>query len=97
LGENQAEVKKQKAINEKKDIASAEVVDSGDAEIETRATRRALYDTIGVEAGLASDVGANESGWYDLVAVLTHVGRTAESGHYVGWVKIGKQWCMFPR
>ncbi|KAG5137119.1 hypothetical protein JHK82_021850 [Glycine max] len=27
------------------------------------------------------------TGIYDLVAVLTHKGRSADSGHYVGWVK----------
>jgi ubiquitin carboxyl-terminal hydrolase 14 len=27
-----------------------------------------------------------ETGSYELVAVLTHKGRSAESGHYVGWV-----------
>lgn len=27
------------------------------------------------------------TGRYDLIAVLTHKGRSADSGHYVGWVK----------
>jgi ubiquitin carboxyl-terminal hydrolase 14 len=27
------------------------------------------------------------SGYYDLVAVLTHMGRTADAGHYIAWVK----------
>jgi ubiquitin carboxyl-terminal hydrolase 14 len=27
------------------------------------------------------------TGVYDLIAVLTHKGRSADSGHYVGWVK----------
>jgi len=27
-----------------------------------------------------------ESGDYELVSVLTHKGRTADSGHYVAWV-----------
>eukprot|EP00005_Dracoamoeba_jomungandri_P002987 CAMPEP_0174257598 /NCGR_PEP_ID=MMETSP0439-20130205/6713_1 /TAXON_ID=0 /ORGANISM="Stereomyxa ramosa, Strain Chinc5" /LENGTH=453 /DNA_ID=CAMNT_0015340757 /DNA_START=149 /DNA_END=1510 /DNA_ORIENTATION=- len=29
----------------------------------------------------------NDTGLYELYAVLTHKGRSAESGHYVGWVK----------
>jgi len=29
----------------------------------------------------------NDSGKYELVAVLTHKGRDADSGHYVAWVK----------
>uniref|UniRef100_A0A3Q3WSN2 Ubiquitin carboxyl-terminal hydrolase n=1 Tax=Mola mola TaxID=94237 RepID=A0A3Q3WSN2_MOLML len=33
------------------------------------------------------DIGSNNSGYYDLQAVLTHQGRSSSSGHYVGWVK----------
>jgi len=29
----------------------------------------------------------NETGLYDLAAVITHKGRTADSGHYVAWVR----------
>ncbi|KAJ3089887.1 Ubiquitin carboxyl-terminal hydrolase 14 [Quaeritorhiza haematococci] len=46
-----------------------------------------VYKELGVDEGLAADVGANVSGLYDLVAVLTHVGRAADSGHYIAWVK----------
>lgn len=35
----------------------------------------------------AADLGSNNSGYYDLQAVLTHQGRSSSSGHYVGWVK----------
>lgn len=33
------------------------------------------------------DLGSNNSGFYDLQAVLTHKGRTSSSGHYVAWIK----------
>jgi len=33
------------------------------------------------------DKGSNNSGYYSLQAVLTHKGRSSNSGHYVGWVK----------
>ena len=33
------------------------------------------------------DIGSNNSGFYDLQAVLTHKGRSSSSGHYVGWVR----------
>ncbi|KAI4879829.1 hypothetical protein NFI96_002175 [Prochilodus magdalenae] len=33
------------------------------------------------------DLGSNNSGYYDLQAVLTHQGRSSSSGHYVAWVK----------
>ncbi|KAG1464162.1 hypothetical protein G6F56_005138 [Rhizopus delemar] len=36
---------------------------------------------------LVKDVGCNPTGQYELCAVLTHVGRSADSGHYIGWVK----------
>ncbi|XP_052776253.1 ubiquitin carboxyl-terminal hydrolase 14-like [Mya arenaria] len=42
------------------------------------------------------DVGSNNSGYYELQAVLTHKGRSSSSGHYVAWVKRkGDEWLMF--
>ena len=35
----------------------------------------------------ADDVGSSNSGYYVLQAVLTHKGRSSNSGHYVGWVR----------
>lgn len=35
----------------------------------------------------ADDKGSNNSGYYELQAVLTHKGRSSSSGHYVAWVK----------
>ena len=43
-----------------------------------------------------ADPGSNNSGFYELRAVLTHQGRSSSSGHYVAWVKgEGKQWLKF--
>ncbi len=44
-----------------------------------------------------NDSGSNNSGFYDLHAVLTHKGRSSNSGHYVGWAKDQKngQWYMY--
>ncbi len=53
----------------------------------TKKDQRTLLKELGVDASLVEDLGANASGQYDLVAVLTHVGRAADSGHYIGWVK----------
>ncbi|KAI8853404.1 hypothetical protein BC829DRAFT_382730 [Chytridium lagenaria] len=51
---------------------------------------------IGVPESLYTDVGANVSGQYELIAVLTHVGRAADSGHYIGWAKNDKgEWWKF--
>lgn len=42
------------------------------------------------------DVGSNNSGFYELSAVLTHKGRSSSSGHYVAWVRKKKDdWLMF--
>jgi len=38
----------------------------------------------------------NETGMYELFAVLTHKGRMADGGHYVAWVKeSGDNWLKF--
>ncbi|KAJ1565729.1 Ubiquitin carboxyl-terminal hydrolase 14 [Nowakowskiella sp. JEL0078] len=50
-----------------------------------------LMEEIGVSNSLKTDVGANVSGVYELSAVLTHVGRAADSGHYIGWVRLPKR------
>lgn len=60
-----------------------------------------ILKSIGVEESLVHDVGSNPTGQYDLVAVLTHVGRSADSGHYIGWARHDKdangddQWWKF--
>uniref|UniRef100_A0AAY4CR16 Ubiquitin carboxyl-terminal hydrolase n=1 Tax=Denticeps clupeoides TaxID=299321 RepID=A0AAY4CR16_9TELE len=43
-----------------------------------------------------NDLGSNNSGYYDLQAVLTHQGRSSSSGHYVAWVKRKEdEWVKF--
>jgi ubiquitin carboxyl-terminal hydrolase 14 len=42
------------------------------------------------------DIGSNNSGFYQLNAVLTHKGRSSSSGHYVAWVRRTQtEWLMF--
>ena len=37
-----------------------------------------------------------ETGFYELVAVLTHQGRSADGGHYIAWVKESNdKWLKF--
>jgi len=44
----------------------------------------------------ADDPNSNNSGYYELTAVLTHKGRSSSSGHYVGWVRHkGDEWLMY--
>ncbi|KAI9140228.1 LETM1-like protein-domain-containing protein [Paraphysoderma sedebokerense] len=40
-----------------------------------------------IHPDLVHDVGCNPSGQYELCAVLTHVGRSSDSGHYIAWVR----------
>lgn len=46
---------------------------------------------------MKQDVGANYSGLYDLIGVLTHSGASADSGHYQAWMKAptGDDWYRF--
>ena len=38
----------------------------------------------------------NKTGRYELFAIITHQGRTAEGGHYVAWIKkSAKKWLVF--
>jgi len=48
-----------------------------------------------VSHSFQDDIGSNNSGFYELQAVLTHKGRSSSSGHYVGWIKHkGDTWLM---
>ena len=48
------------------------------------------------KAAAGAECGDNRTGRYELFAVITHQGRTAEGGHYVGWVKKdSKKWLVF--
>ncbi|KAH8105719.1 cysteine proteinase [Phellopilus nigrolimitatus] len=40
-----------------------------------------------VPADVHEDVGASETGLYELVGIVTHKGAAADSGHYIGFVK----------
>eukprot|EP00899_Mesostigma_viride_P009296 jgi/Mesvir1/18368/Mv14256-RA.2 len=48
------------------------------------------------DKGKVAEVHPTDTGLYDLAAVLTHKGRSADSGHYVAWVKQDNgQWYKF--
>ncbi|KAJ8328683.1 deubiquitinating enzyme [Batrachochytrium dendrobatidis] len=66
--------------------ADVEMVDSSKSTDYKKSHFEALKK-LNVDDSLVNDPGTNPSGQYDLVAVLTHVGRAADSGHYIGWVK----------
>lgn len=52
---------------------------------------------LNLDQSLVDDVGACVHGQYELIAVITHLGRTADGGHYIAWVKKGDdtwRWCL---
>ncbi|KAF7297278.1 Ubiquitin carboxyl-terminal hydrolase [Mycena indigotica] len=69
--------------------ASAAAADQGgDLEAESAYRARELTELEGlIDASLKSDVGANVTGLYDLVGIVTHKGAAADAGHYIGYVK----------
>ena len=73
---------------------TAEAADAAARELEEKEKEKAA--AAGGESGgeLAMDVdssgiepGTRPTGFYELHAVLTHKGRSADSGHYVAWVR----------
>ncbi|CAI4229298.1 unnamed protein product [Auanema sp. JU1783] len=40
------------------------------------------------------DEGSNNSGFYELQAVITHKGRASNGGHYVAWIKVENKWVV---
>lgn len=68
------------------------VKDKKQVEAEKKAEQAVTYHPF----SFAEDPGSNNSGYYDLVAVLTHKGRSSDSGHYVCWRRVDeKQWLLF--
>ncbi|KAJ3408335.1 Ubiquitin carboxyl-terminal hydrolase 14 [Chytridiales sp. JEL 0842] len=86
----------EKKANEKK-LKKQKLDDDAKMDVDTQAKDHVtICKEIGVDESLIGDVGCNVSGQYELVAVLTHVGRAADSGHYIGWAKNEKgEWWKF--
>ncbi|KAJ3039022.1 Ubiquitin carboxyl-terminal hydrolase 14 [Rhizophlyctis rosea] len=90
-----AESKKRKS-KEAEGGAAAMDIDQPSSSTAAKKGQLEVMKELGVDESLVNDVGANVSGQYDLIAVLTHVGRAADSGHYIGWVKgKGEDWWKF--
>jgi len=54
-----------------------------------RVARNAEAEELGklVDSDLKVDVGTSLTGLYELVALVTHKGASADSGHYIGWAR----------
>jgi len=72
-----------KAQDEKNVLKKVEAAKAGGKPMEVDEKKKEL------PYSFTEDVGSNNSGYYELKAVLTHKGRSSTSGHYVGWVRIG--------
>jgi len=51
-----------------------------------RARESAEFEAL-VDSSLKNDLGCSTTGLYELVAIVTHKGAAADSGHYIGFVK----------
>jgi len=51
-----------------------------------RAREAAEFEAL-VDSSLKNDLGCSTTGLYELVAIVTHKGAAADSGHYIGFVK----------
>ncbi|KAI9595836.1 hypothetical protein BDF19DRAFT_440209 [Syncephalis fuscata] len=67
--------------NKEKDNGNTDAMD-------TDSTEQAPIDiSSAVHPDLLADTGCSTTGLYELCAVLTHIGRSADSGHYIAWVR----------
>lgn len=68
---------------------NAEDPHQDDKSFDFKSVNVATFDDIKdkIDDSLIKDEGCSLTGEYDLVSVLTHVGRSADSGHYIGWAK----------
>ena len=84
-----------KRVNEKKaalEDVGATASGEGDASTDGAATAAAASEPATTSEPASMEVvdpleGTRFTGFFDLVSVLTHKGRSADSGHYVSWVK----------
>ena len=67
-----------------------------DAEMADATDSDAAKDAARLEASRLACDGTRPTGFYDLIAVLTHKGRSSDSGHYESWVRNGDgSWTEF--
>ncbi|CCD11981.1 unnamed protein product [Trypanosoma congolense IL3000] len=82
LKRRDAEIERRRALRQKTQL-----------EGETKPNERGEEDTGAAESPAGGAVG-NVSGYYELCGVISHKGRSADSGHYVFWGKYAEQWMV---
>ncbi|KIK57595.1 hypothetical protein GYMLUDRAFT_46157 [Collybiopsis luxurians FD-317 M1] len=76
------------AMDENAAVTPASGLAAGELEDEDVCRERERVELEGlVHPDLRADVGASTTGLYDLVAIITHKGAAADSGHYMAFVK----------
>lgn len=84
-------------LQKARDAFKKEEDDAVDKKIEEETDQNNEAKQVAHPYSFPDDPGSNNSGYYELQAVLTHKGRSSNSGHYVAWVKSKKkdEWVMF--
>ncbi|KAJ1975551.1 deubiquitinating enzyme [Dimargaris cristalligena] len=62
-------------------------VDGADGQTGSTGTLPEPSPKFELDSAFKQDPGCNPSGQYDLCAVLTHIGRSSDEGHYVAWIR----------
>lgn len=75
----------ERELSEKKEKATV----AGDAskKDDTDGSVAMEVEKVETSSSFDDDAGSNNNGYYNLVGVLSHQGRSADSGHYVAWCK----------
>ena len=70
------------------DKGKGRAIDGGALEPESEYRARELAELeVLVPGDIKSDIGSSWTGLYELIGIVTHKGATADSGHYIGFVK----------
>ncbi|PIA16187.1 cysteine proteinase [Coemansia reversa NRRL 1564] len=69
------------------DVSETKDENSETTEAQTSSSANQELPAFNLDESLKADVGCNPSGIYELIGVVTHIGRTANSGHYMAWVR----------
>jgi ubiquitin carboxyl-terminal hydrolase 14 len=88
--DEEAAARKKKQKTEKSEESKTEDVEMKKPQVD-------IMKELNIDPTLINDIGCNVSGQYELIAVLTHVGRSTDSGHYIAWTRKenSNEWCMF--
>ncbi|KAJ2781128.1 deubiquitinating enzyme [Coemansia javaensis] len=81
------DLEERRAAERKQQRAKSSDASSADADADAGAKDEEKKAAPEIHPDLLADPGCNPSGMYELIGVVTHIGRTANSGHYMAWVR----------